>query len=130
MKKISLFFLIASLFVLVPVWASAATVEGKVEGFNCVTAGKICPVDNLDPHIALEKAFVVLTSGKDYYLISNVDRAILSRYIHQMVRVTGKIMSKYNSIQADAIEVFEKGTWKQKWSAREEYEMQMRGGIR
>jgi hypothetical protein len=122
MKKISLFFLIASVCVLLPVWASAATVEGAIEGYNCVSQGKICPIDKLDPHIALERAFVVLTEGKDYYLITNVDRAILSKYIHMTVRVTGTIMPRYNSIMADSIEVFEKGAWKERWSAKMEYE--------
>jgi len=123
MKKISLFFVVAFVFVLLPLWAAAATVEGSVQGFNCVMRGTVCPVGKEDPLVGTERVFVVLTKDKDYYLVPNVDRATLARHINQMVRVTGKLSPKYKSIQAETIEVMEKGSWKQRWSIEEERKM-------
>jgi hypothetical protein len=114
MKKI----LIVALFVLalLPAWASAGMVEGTVQGFTCVTQGKICPVGREDPMAAAERVFVVLTTGKSYYFVPNVDRAVLARHINDRVRVSGTVASNYPSIEANKIEVFSKGAWKQVWS--------------
>ena len=120
MKKISLFSVALLIFVLIPVWAAAATVEGSVQGFNCVIAGKVCPIGKEDPMIAAERVFVVLTKDNDYYFVPNLSRGILARHINQMVRVTGKISSKYKAIQAETLEVLKKGSWKQTWSLEEE----------
>ena len=114
MKKI----LVIALFVLVllPVWAVAGMVEGSVQGFTCVTQGKVCPVGKEDPLAAVEQVFVVLTKGKSYYFVPNVDRAVMARHINDRVRVTGKVATNYPSIEATKIEVFMKGAWKQTWS--------------
>ena len=123
MKKISLLFVIACVFILLPVWASAATVEGSVQGFMCVTQGTTCPVGKEDPMAAVERVFVVLTKGGEYFFVPNVDRAVMARYINKTVRVSGTLSSTYNSIQADTIQVFDKGAWKNRWSRLEEDEM-------
>lgn len=109
----------------VPGWALAGTVEGTVQGFTCVTAGKVCPVGKEDPVIATEKIFVILTkeSGK-YYFVPNVDRAVLARHINQMVRVTGQISPNYPSIRAEKLEVMHKDPlWKTTWSTAMQQEM-------
>lgn len=109
----------------VPGWALAGTVEGTVQGFTCVTAGKVCPVGKEDPVIATEKIFVILTkeSGK-YYFVPNVDRAVLARHINQMVRVTGQISPNYPSIRAEKLEVMHKGpSWQTTWSTAMQQEM-------
>ena len=54
--------------VLVPVWAMAGQVEGIIQGFTCVTQGKICPIDKEDPLVGATRVFVVKTSGHSYYL--------------------------------------------------------------
>lgn len=102
----------------VPGSALAETVEGTIQGFTCVTAGKVCPVGKEDPVIATERIFVILAkkSGK-YYFVPNVDRAILARHINEMVRVTGEISPDYPSIRAERIEVSQKGPcWQTTWS--------------
>jgi lambda repressor-like predicted transcriptional regulator len=48
--------------------------------------------------------------------------ALFSQDINKTVRVIGKIMPRYNSIMAESIEVFEKGAWEERWSAKKEYE--------
>jgi len=106
-------------------WALAGTVEGTIQGFTCVTAGKVCPVGKEDPVIASEKIFVILTekSGK-YYFVPNLDRAILARHINQMVRVTGEISPNYPSIRAEKIEVAQKSPcWQTTWSTAMQQEM-------
>ena len=122
-KKISLFFVLGCLFVLLPVWATAATVEGTIQGYDCVVTGTVCPVGKEDPYVATQDIFIVLTEGKDYYFVPNVDRSILARHVNQKVRVSGDLSSKYNSIKAETIEAMVKGAWKVAWSAEEEKRM-------
>ena len=124
MKKISLFVFFVLVFLLLPTWASAGTVEGSVQGLTCVVTGKLCPVDKEDPMAAIEKVFVILTAGKNYYFVPNVDRAVLARHINERVRVTGDVSSKHPSIIANKLDVFRGGAWKTTWSIQMEIEMQ------
>jgi hypothetical protein len=96
--------------------AFGSTIEGRIQGLQCVLQGKLCPVDNQDPHIAAEKNFVVVTGSDSYFLIPNVDRAILARHLMSKVRVSGETSSKYKSIKADRFEVQVNGKWKTAWT--------------
>ena len=125
MRKLSLFIVFVFVLVLLPVWAAAGTVEGSVQGFTCVTTGKVCPVGKEDPMIAAERIFVVLTKGGSYYFVPNLDRAILARHINQMIRVTGDVSAQYPSIQARKLEVFKKGAWKTAWTL--EWQQEIKG---
>ena len=116
MKKFSVFALALFVLILLPVWASAGTVEGSIQGLQCVVTGKLCPVGKEDPMAAIEKVFVVLTAGKNYYFVPNVDRAVLARHLNQRVRVTGTVSTKYPAINAQKIDVFQGGAWKTTWS--------------
>lgn len=99
-----------------PFAVGAATVEGSIQGFNCVTEGKTCPIGQEDPMIATERVFVLYSGDDKYLFVSNLDRAILSRHINQRVRVTGEINEKYRSITAESFEVFRDGQWVTTWS--------------
>ena len=94
----------------------AGTVEGTVQGYTCVTTGKVCPVGKEDPLIAHEKTFGVYTFDNEFYFVPNMDRAILSRYINKRVRIVGDINAKYKSVQAQHLEVYENGKWGTPWS--------------
>lgn len=118
MRKLSLFIVFLFVLVLLPVWAAAGTVEGTVQGFTCVTLGKVCPVGREDPMIAAERVFVVLTKEGSYYFVPNLDRGVLARHINQMVRVTGDVSAQYPSIRATKLEALRKGAWKTTWTAR------------
>ena len=85
---------------------SMAAVEGTVSGYTCVVLGKACPVDREDPVIAAENVFVVVKADGGYYLVPNIDRAILARHLTEKVRVKGAVDDKYRSIQANSLEVF------------------------
>ena len=100
--------------------ALAGSTEGTIQGLQCVVSGKICPIDNQDPHIAAEKNFVVYKKDKTYHFVTNMDRAILARYLGKQVRVNGKMSSKYNAITADKLEVYINGKWKTVWTIEEE----------
>ena len=125
MKKISMLILALAVLVFVPVLATAATVEGTIQGFNCVTQGKVCPVGKEDPMAAAERVFVVLTPDNTYYFVPNVDRAVLARRINDRVRITGDVNMKFNSINATKIEVFMKGVWQETWSQEEQDKLQL-----
>ena len=96
--------------------AFGATIEGKIQGLQCVIGGKLCPLDNQDPHIAAEKTFVVVTGPNAYILVPNLDRAIMARHLMSKVRVSGKKSEKYNSIKANKFEVYKNGKWKTAWT--------------
>ena len=123
MKKLSVIMVSLSVLVLLPMWAVAGTVEGSVQGFTCVTTGKVCPAGKEDPMIAAERIFVVLTKGGSYYFVPNVDRAILARHINEQVRVTGDVSAQYPSVVANKIEAFKKGAWKTTWTKRAQDEV-------
>ena len=102
--------------VLMPALAIGGSYEGSIQGFSCVTQGKVCPVGREDPIIAAEKVFVLFVKAGKYYFIPNVDRAILARHLNQMVKVTGIMSANFNSIQAKEIHVMDGGKWVKKWS--------------
>jgi hypothetical protein len=122
MKKMTLSFLIVSIMVLVPVWAFGGQIEGTVQGFNCVTHGKVCPVGKEDPMIATERVFVVLAKDGSYYFVPNLDRGIMARHINKTVRVKGELSAKYPSVTADTLEVMKGGHWEVTWSKKWEDE--------
>ena len=123
MKKKSAFLVIFFVLVLLPVWALAGSVQGSIQGYNCVTAGKVCPIGKEDPVIALERVFVVLTKGGEYYFVPNLDRALLARHINQEVRLTGKVDQKFKSIHAVKLDVMQKGAWRTTWSLEMQREL-------
>lgn len=102
--------------------AQASTIEGTLQGFQCTINQKVCPVDRLDPHLAIEKNFVLVNKDGDYYLVSNVDKSILARNVFNQLRITGNVNSKYKSVTAHEIEVFKDGAWRKTWSIQMEKE--------
>ena len=111
-------------FILAANWAFAESIEGKVQGFHCVVYGKGCPKDMMDPIAGAERTFVLVPStGDGFYLIPNLDRAVLARHLLEKVRVSGMIDKKYNSVMAKTLEVWKNGSWKLMWSMEMEDKM-------
>jgi len=108
--------LVIFVMMLVPAMAIGASVEGSVQGFYCVTQGKVCPVGSEDPMVAAERVFVVHVSGADYYFVPNLDRAIMARHIGEMVKVEGTKSTKFKAIQAKDLYVKKGGMWSKVWS--------------
>ena len=116
MKKMA-FMLLAAFLIFGSAGAVAAeTLEGTVQGFNCVTNGKTCPVGKEDPVIATERIFVLFMGDGTYYFVPNLDRAILARHIARPVRISGEVNPKYRSIQAESLEVMSDNAWRVAWS--------------
>lgn len=105
-------------FALLAFSTNAATIEGKLNGVHCALAGDTCPIDRLDPHIALEQDFVVQQPDGDYYFIINLDRAVKARYVLEDVKVTGEVNDQYSSIQAEEMAVKREGAYKTVWSEK------------
>ena len=75
--------------ILVPVSGAAEgtkvetlAIEGTIQGFNCISMGKTCPVGAEDPLIETERVFVLYTKEGNHYLVPNLDRAIMARHIN------------------------------------------------
>ena len=90
---------------------------GSIQGFNCVTQGKVCPVGREDPMIAAETVFVlVMEAGDKYYFIPNLDRGIMARHFNEQVKIEGIKSDQFSSIKARDLYVNEQGRWKKTWS--------------
>jgi hypothetical protein len=89
---------------------------GSIQGFNCVTQGKVCPVGREDPMIGAEQVFVLLMQGSTYYFVPNLDRGIMARHFNELVKIEGRKSNQFNSIQATDLYVKENGRWKKAWS--------------
>lgn len=122
MKKVTLMSILV-LLMAIPAWAFSGEVVGTIQGFTCVTTGKVCPVDKEDPLVAATRVFVVKTSGTEYYFVPNLDRALLARYLNKKVKVVGQINSKYRSINAEVFQVWRDGKWKTIWTKELEEEI-------
>lgn len=131
MKKLFIIMLAFSFLVLIPVWAVADSVEGSVQGFTCVTQGKLCPVGKEDPMAAVENVFVILTDDNAYFFVPNLDRAVLARHINDRVRVKGTLSPKYSAIKADTLEVFKRGAWRTTWEVawQQRFYTELYGGV-
>ena len=110
MTKIIMKSLLAALLLL-PMMANAGTVQGKLNGLSCAVANVFCPIDKLDPYVALEKDFVVQQADGSFYLLPNVDRAVKARLVLDDVTVTGDVNEKYKTVNAESIAVNGKVVW-------------------
>ncbi|MCG8428677.1 MAG: hypothetical protein MI754_15085 [Chromatiales bacterium] len=104
---------------------AAEMIEGRLNGLECAAHGEQCPTDRLDPHIALERDFVVQVGDK-YYFITNLDRAVKARHALKMVRVKGKMSKMFDAIQASELWVKEDGDYRLTWSLAMEAEERRR----
>lgn len=130
MKRKLLFLIACAVFVIAPALVFAGQVEGTVQGLNCASKGIACPIDKKDPVIATESTFVIITGPSAYYLVPNLDRAVMAGHVAEYVKVTGEINEKYKSIEADVLQVKKKGEWVTVWSREMEkaWEMEITGG--
>jgi len=119
MRKFFTTMIVGVVFLMLPVLAIGATFTGSIQGFNCVTQGKICPVGMEDPVIAAENVFVLLVDAKkgEWYFVPNLDRAILARHINTEVRIVGDMNQKLKAINASELYMRGAGNaWKKAWS--------------
>ena len=115
MRKLFKTTIIGILFLLVPVFAMAASVTGSIQGFQCVTQGIVCPIGKEDAVAAAENVFVLLVDASkgDYYFIPNVNRNVLVRHLNTQVTVDGTVNAKMKTINAMEISAAGKKVWSQ-----------------
>lgn len=113
MKNFFAMMIVGVFFLMVPVFAIGASVSGSIQGFLCVTQGKICPIGQEDPVAAEENVFVLLVDASkgDYYFVPNVDRAVMARHLNEAVTIEGTVDMKTKSIKASTITVKGKKVW-------------------
>ena len=118
MRKLWVPMVIALALTLTPLMAIAASLTGSVQGFNCVTQGKVCPIGMEDPIISVENVFVLLVDAAkgEYYFVPNVDRAIMARHINEQVRIEGTVNAMTKTVHASAIYAMDGRQWKKTWS--------------
>ncbi|MBI4634416.1 MAG: hypothetical protein HY742_11050 [Deltaproteobacteria bacterium] len=106
---------VIGLLLLAPVFAMAANFTGSIQGFMCVTQGKVCPVGKEDPVAAVENVFVLLVDAAkgEYYFLPNLERELLVRHLNQEVKITGTLDKKFKSIKVSEISVKGKVVWSQ-----------------
>jgi hypothetical protein len=111
------------LVVLAPALALAVpvTINGTIQGYNCVSQGRTCPIGQEDPLAATESLFVVLTPDNKYYFVPNVDRAVMARHINEPVKISGDLNPQYSSIRATKIEMQQpSGRWRTVWTQQQQ----------
>lgn len=108
--------LIAALLTIPFVARGGESLTGRIVGHGCVHEGHVCPVDRLDPHIALEPDFVLVVKGGDYYFMPNLSRGIKMRYVLETVTVNGDLSSKHNAIVVDELIAEKGGKQRTVWS--------------
>lgn len=104
--------------------ANAGTVTGKLNGHECAHSSHTCPVDRLDPHIALESDFVLVVEGGDYYFLPNLSRDIKARHVLEDVQISGDVDDKYRSIKVTELAVKSGSGYKTIWTQKQaDFEM-------
>lgn len=100
------------------VWAE--TLKGRIVGVSCLMKKELCPTEGsdpeMDPHIALEPDFVLHLMSGEHYHLPNVDRAVKAKYVGRKVRVSGKLLPEYKSIEVDTFEIKRDEDYKTAWS--------------
>lgn len=93
---------------------SMDTIEGTIQGANCVIHKTVCPLNASDPHIALENDFVLVAGNGEYFFIPNLSRSLKEKYLNQKVRITGD--KKEHTIVASNIDVKDQGKYQSVWN--------------
>ncbi len=94
-------------------------VEGRLNGHECVHGGITGPVDPEDPHLLLERDYVLQQESGDYMFLTNLPRSTKLQYVLQDIQISGVVDTKYNSIVVYELMIMEDDEWKTVWTKRE-----------
>ncbi|WP_275098542.1 hypothetical protein [Sedimenticola hydrogenitrophicus] len=114
------------LLVLVPATGLADRIEGRLNGLACASRGEVCPTDKDDPHVLLERDFVIQTEDGKIFYITNMDWNTKLRYVLRKVRVVGKFSERSSAIAADEFWVKHADGYRLEWSLERAREKQRR----
>jgi hypothetical protein len=105
--------------------ANAEIFSGKLNGYDCAHSGITCPLDPKDPHVALERDFVLQLKSGDYLFITNLPRNIKLKHVLKDLKITGKKHAKFESIDVDEAMVKNGDIWETVWSKKLEPEIEL-----
>lgn len=108
--------LAAATALLVSPLAVAETFSGSILGHTCAEHGRSCPIDKLDPHLAIEPDFVLSSGDGKHYFLVNVPRDTKVRYALEKVTVKGELRPPHNAIKVTEMVATVKGKQKVVWS--------------
>lgn len=94
----------------------AEVYTGKLNGYDCAHAGITCPIDPRDPHVIIERDFVLQQKDGNYLFLTNISRKTKLKHVLKDIRVDGKRHHKFDSIEVDELRVKDGATWKTVWS--------------
>jgi hypothetical protein len=114
------------LLVLIPATGWADRIEGYLNGLACASKGEMCPTDKDDPHVLLERDFVIQTEDGKFFYITNMDWKTKLRYVLRKVRVEGKFSDRSSAIAADEFWVKHGDGYRLEWSLERMREKQRR----
>ena len=118
--------IVLPLLILLPAAALADRIEGRMNGLGCASKGEMCPTDKDDPHVLLERDFVVQTAAGDYFYITNIDWRTKLKYVLQQVRVEGEFSDRLSAIAADEFWVKQTDGYTLEWSLERAREKQLK----
>lgn len=102
--------------ILLPLVVQADRIEGRLNGLGCASKGKLCPIDKDDPHVLLERDFVVQTADGNYFYVTNIDWKTKLKYVLKLVRVEGRFSDRLSAIVADELWVKKVDGYHLEWS--------------
>lgn len=94
----------------------AETFTGRINGHSCAHGGEVCPIDRLDPHVVLERDFVLQTSDGTYYFMTNLPRDVKVRHVLSEAKVEGALNPRYNTLTVEALQVKQGDAYRTVWS--------------
>jgi len=113
MKAIkALVILLLGVVLSVPLLVNAAEFTGQVVGHSCAHIAKLCPLEGLEAHLAMEPDFVLYdeTDGTYVYL-HNLPRDSKVRHALKHVTVIGELDEHSNAISVSELIVDDKSVW-------------------
>ena len=113
-KTLTLTTILAALF-FTP--ASAETFEGSIQGADCVINGINCAESRKDPSLCMERNFILVTEGGEYFFLPNLYRSVKESCYKQNVRVTGKRSGK--AIRVDNLDLQKTDGYSTIWNRKE-----------
>lgn len=85
----TLIMLLLGAALIIPAFVNAEEFKGKIVGHKCAHLQTLCPLENLEEHLANEPDFVLVKKDGSYHSLHNLPRDTKVRHIGQTVLITG-----------------------------------------
>jgi len=103
--------LLGAAFVM-PALVNAAEFKGQVVGHSCAHQAKLCPIEGLEAHLAMEPDFVLVDEADGTYVyLHNLPRDSKVRHALKSVTIIGDLDENHNAVSVDELIVDDKVVW-------------------